>query len=94
MEPPELATFTRGGTKFPVQSNQRYLKAKCYIEANPLEIVERPFSEHDTADFTNCIKRGCPYGQEDWVEKTAEALNLQSTLTKRGRPRKYPEGMK
>ncbi|MBW8017327.1 MAG: hypothetical protein FVQ82_14190 [Planctomycetes bacterium] len=46
------------------------------------------------ADFTNCIKRGCPYGETDWVEKTAEELNLQSTLTKRGRPGKYPEDTK
>jgi len=34
------------------------------------------------------IKRGCPYGKENWIKKTAEKLNLISTLIPRGRPRK------
>jgi len=64
------------------------------LPADWVRIVDRPFSKDETADFTNCIKRGCPYGEKDWVEETAEALNLQSTLIKRGRPRKYPEPAK
>jgi len=58
---------------------------------NWAEFVAQPFIEQEAADFKNCIKRGSPYGEKEWVEKTAEELNLQSTLIKRGRPRKYPE---
>ena len=34
------------------------------------------------------LKRGCPYGKESWIKKTAEKLNLISTLIPRGRPKK------
>jgi putative transposase len=35
-----------------------------------------------------CIRRGCPYGEPNWVEKTAARLCLESTLRPRGRPKK------
>ena len=35
-----------------------------------------------------CIKRGCPYGSQQWVTKTVRLLDLQSTLRPRGRPKK------
>ena len=34
------------------------------------------------------IKRGCPYGNDSWIKKTAKKLNLISTLIPRGRPKK------
>jgi putative transposase len=34
------------------------------------------------------IKRGCPYGSDNWIKKVAEKLNLISTLIPRGRPKK------
>ncbi|MFA6047791.1 MAG: transposase [Parcubacteria group bacterium] len=34
------------------------------------------------------LKRGCPYGEDSWVKKTAKKLNLISTLIPRGRPKK------
>lgn len=57
-------------------------------------IVKRRLSEKETENFANCIKRGFPYGEKDWVKETAKLLNLESTLRKKGRPRKYPEGTK
>jgi putative transposase len=60
------------------------------LPANWPEIVEHPFSEQETDDFANCIKRGCPYGEKDWIEETAKQLNLESTLRKRGRPIRFP----
>ena len=48
----------------------------------------------DAAEIENCMQKGCPYGDEDWKINTAEELNLESTLRKSGRPRKYPEGIK
>jgi putative transposase len=55
------------------------------------EIVNKTMPKKDSEQFANCIKRGCPYGEEDWANKTAELLNLQSTMKKPGRPRKYPK---
>jgi len=55
------------------------------------KIVQTKFTEKEIADFTNCIKRSCPYGEKDWTAETAELLNLQPTLIPRGRPGKYPE---
>jgi len=34
------------------------------------------------------IKRGRPYGSEDWVGNAAAQFGLQTTLRKRGRPGK------
>lgn len=56
------------------------------LPKNWAKIVETKFSETETADFTNCIKRSCPYGEKDWTAETAELLNLQSTIRKIGRP--------
>jgi putative transposase len=53
------------------------------------EIVNKLVPKEKYAQLTNCIKRGCPYGDKDWIIKTAEELNLQSTLRKQGRPTKF-----
>ena len=34
-----------------------------------------------------CVKRGQPFGTDQWIEETAKQLNLESTLRSRGRPR-------
>ena len=36
----------------------------------------------------NCIKRGCPFGNDTWKETVTQKLGLQMTLRPRGRPRK------
>ena len=64
------------------------------IPPNWKRLVTRPLSQRESADFTNCIKRGCPYGEIDWTAQAAKQLNLESTLKKAGRPRKYPEDTK
>ena len=56
------------------------------IPKNWTEIVNQTMEEEQAAELANCIKKGCPYGQKNWVIETAEQLNLQSTLRKRGRP--------
>ena len=38
--------------------------------------------------IAECIKRGQPFGNSDWVMQTVRRLNLESTLKPRGRPRK------
>jgi putative transposase len=32
------------------------------------------------------VNRGTPFGDETWAQRTAQQLNLQSTLRPRGRP--------
>ena len=36
----------------------------------------------------NAIKRGCPFGDNDWIEQAAIEFELESTLKPKGRPRK------
>ena len=35
--------------------------------------------------------KGQPYGSENWVKRRAKRLGLESTLRRRGRPRKQPQ---
>lgn len=39
-------------------------------------------------DIGNSIRRGAPFGDENWTAATTDRLRLQSTLQPRGRPRK------
>ena len=38
-----------------------------------------------------CIKRGCPFGDDNWVKMTVRRLGIESTLRPKGRPRKLPK---
>ncbi|MCF7957558.1 MAG: transposase [Phycisphaerae bacterium] len=53
------------------------------------EIVNRKLKEEETAELARCIRKGTPYGDKEWTIKTAEKLNLQSTLREKGRPGKF-----
>lgn len=44
--------------------------------------------EQRADEIRKCIKRGRPFGDKQWVNKTAAQLQLESTLRPRGRPRK------
>jgi putative transposase len=52
--------------------------------------VNRPETEGEFKALGECVKRGRPYGEQRWVERTAERLKLESTLARRGRPRVRP----
>ncbi len=45
-------------------------------------------TEGELAALRRCVVRGSPYGGAAWMERTAEALGLQATLRRQGRPRK------
>jgi len=53
-----------------------------------VELVNKPQSEAELAARGRCVQRGCPYGEDEWVEQTARELVLEATLRPRGRPRK------
>jgi hypothetical protein len=50
--------------------------------------VNLPQTEAELEAIDRCSRRGSPYGNTLWTERTAEQLGLQSTLRPRGRPRK------
>lgn len=50
--------------------------------------VNRPEPESDLSGVRTSVVRGSPYGSEQWVARTADALGLAHTLRPRGRPRK------
>jgi putative transposase len=58
---------------------------------NPLpdnwtDLVEN--SDEAKEEIRTCIRRGRPFGDKNWVTKTAKAFSLDSALRPRGRPKK------
>ena len=52
------------------------------------ERVDRPLTATELKAVRNCVHRGSPFGDENWVQAISRHLNLQSTLRPRGRPKK------
>lgn len=50
--------------------------------------VNQPQTAEEEAALATSIARGRPYGSAGWVARTAERLDLQNTLRRRGRPKK------
>ena len=48
--------------------------------------VNRPQDEKELAALRRCRDRGRPFGDEGWVQQTAERLHLESSLRPVGRP--------
>ena len=44
--------------------------------------------ESVNAKLQNCIKRGCPLGNDRWIKAASQRYGLQITLRPRGRPKK------
>jgi putative transposase len=55
--------------------------------ADWIEIVNQPQSETEVQTLRQCVNRGRPLGDPDWIFGTAGQLALESTLRPRGRPR-------
>ena len=55
---------------------------------NWLHLVQSAVKSSQQEAIEHCIKRGCPYGSEQWIHQTATMLGLESTLKPRGRPKK------
>jgi len=48
-------------------------------------VVNRPQTDAEELAIKKSIHRGCPLGNESWVQRMAKKYNLQSTLRPRGR---------
>ena len=57
------------------------------LPGNWVSLVDLLPSETDLKKLENCIRRGCPYGSDVWITRTANRLGLQSALRPPGRPR-------
>ena len=53
-----------------------------------LSFVNEPQTEAELTALRQCVNRGCPFGDSNWVNATAKKLGLNSTLRQRGRPKK------
>jgi len=70
-------------------------KSQLRIHSGPVKLPANwnrhvniiPSDEVDTA-MQNCIKRGCPYGSDRWIQAASQKLGLQMTIRPRGRPKK------
>ena len=51
------------------------------------EAVNRPETEAELDAVRRSVVHGAPYGEEQWQQRTAAVLGLQSSLRPRGRPR-------
>jgi putative transposase len=83
----------RWGSLWRMTSGDR--AARSWLSAWPLprprrwvDLVNEPQTEAELAALRRCVQRGCPYGEDAWVEQTARELGLETTLRPRGRPRK------
>jgi putative transposase len=66
----------------------RIVNGPVPLSKNWLKLVDLLPNEQDLKKLENCMRRGCPYGHEDWILKTAGQLKLDLTLRPRGRPKK------
>ena len=48
--------------------------------------VNEPLTDKEITSVRRSVKRGSPFGDENWVGSTASRLDLESTLRPRGRP--------
>ena len=51
-----------------------------------LQWVNEPERESELEELRGGTQRGRPFGDEDWVIRTAKRLGLESALRRRGRP--------
>ena len=53
-----------------------------------LQWIDQSLFDPELGTLRTCVNRQQPYGTKDWQAKIAVALGLESTMRKRGRPRK------
>ncbi len=56
--------------------------------AHWLDYVNSVQTEGELSALRECVQRGTPYGNLDWINTTSERLHLNSTLHSPGRPRR------
>ncbi|MFV2065984.1 MAG: transposase [Pirellulales bacterium] len=54
------------------------------------KLVNRPQTDAELKAVRRALQRGQPYGDSDWMQRTAKQLGLESTLRVPHRPKKSP----
>ena len=57
-----------------------------------LDYVNQPLTEREYKALQRSLKRGCPFGDENWASRKIKRLGLESTVTPRGRPPIHDNG--
>ncbi len=52
--------------------------------------VTTALTDREVSRLKWSIQRGCPFGEDTWVESIARKYDLESTLRPRGRPKAFP----
>lgn len=82
---------------FPVQDDEHFLAVCRYVERNALraprspqwdERVNAAVADKEMQTIRRCVNRGSPFGGKRWVDSVARRLGLETTLRRRGRPKK------
>ncbi len=69
-------------------------KINHFVNELPIELpkdfreYKKILNEEEKKKIENSIQRQSPYGEEEWMNLTAEKYNIISTIKPRGRPRK------
>lgn len=66
-------------SSWPVPMTKNYSSWLNHKDENETDILE---------NLRDSVKKGKPFGSENWVIRIAKRLNLESTLNSRGRPKK------
>jgi len=61
------------------------------LPADWTQWVHRDIDEKSLQTLHNSINRSCPLGEPEWMLKTAKIMGLESTLRRKGRPKKVPD---
>ncbi len=75
--------------------NERFTGKRGMLSRLPIDLpanwtkkVDVPLAVAELEKLRKCVNRQAPYGEEAWQKRIAVALDLESTLRPRGRPRK------
>lgn len=86
-----LALSQRG--KFTKEEQQLRQALTAWPVSKPRNWVQRVNRVETSAELKamrHSVQRGTPFGSPTWITRTANRLDLQTTLRPRGRPRKKP----
>lgn len=78
---------------------QRSGKAAAFLSEWPLaqpggwvKWVNEPETDSELEALRRSVRRGQPFGSEDWVRRTAKRLDPEGTIRPRGRPKIVEKG--
>jgi len=81
---PWSSLAVRNGLEAPFELS----KGPLELPSNWNELVNRIEPDVQLGGLKNSINRGSPFGESNWIIRTALRMNLESTLRLRGRPKK------